>query len=166
MDWIEKLAREHGTGGWQTLDDMVRFGNAVAAAEREACAHVCDQGLHQVRENGWIDAANERARCAAAIRARFNVRHGERIDMTTTVISAGPRRRVLDETMAEMQSDFVAGVVFSAAQIIQAHGAITAAECLLGTTVKPTDDLSHCSEHDLAILRGSIHDWADVPVGV
>lgn len=36
MDWIEKLAREHGTGGWQSLDDMVRFGMAVAAAERES----------------------------------------------------------------------------------------------------------------------------------
>lgn len=35
MDWIEKIAREHGTGGWQTLDDMVRFGQAVAAAERD-----------------------------------------------------------------------------------------------------------------------------------
>jgi len=38
MDAIEKLAREHGTGGWQTLDDMVRFGKAVAEAERQACA--------------------------------------------------------------------------------------------------------------------------------
>ena len=45
---------------------------AGAKAEREACATVCDQGLHQVHKNGWIDAANERARCAAAIRARSN----------------------------------------------------------------------------------------------
>lgn len=42
MDLIEKLAREHGTGGWQTLEDMVRFGKAVAEAEREACAKVCE----------------------------------------------------------------------------------------------------------------------------
>lgn len=35
MGWIEKLARERGTGGWQTLDDMVRFGEVIAAAERE-----------------------------------------------------------------------------------------------------------------------------------
>jgi len=34
MDWIEKLAREHGTGGWQTLEDMVRCGNADADTER------------------------------------------------------------------------------------------------------------------------------------
>ena len=29
---IEAIARAHGTGGWQTLDDMVRFGLAVRAA--------------------------------------------------------------------------------------------------------------------------------------
>lgn len=29
---IEQIARAHGTGGWQTLDDMVRFGLAVRAA--------------------------------------------------------------------------------------------------------------------------------------
>lgn len=33
MERIEKLARAHGTGGWQTLEDMVRFGNAVADEE-------------------------------------------------------------------------------------------------------------------------------------
>ena len=51
-------------------DEALDIWNAAAASEREACATVCDQGLHQVRENGWIDAANERARCAAAIRQR------------------------------------------------------------------------------------------------
>lgn len=34
MDWIENLARKHGTGGWQTLDDMVQFGKAVAEEVR------------------------------------------------------------------------------------------------------------------------------------
>ena len=53
-------------------DEALDIWNAAAASEREACATVCDQGLHQVRENGWIDAANERARCAAAIRQRSN----------------------------------------------------------------------------------------------
>lgn len=59
-----------------TTTSMLIFANVIAemarAEEREACATVCDQGLHQVRENGWIDAANELARCAAAIRARSN----------------------------------------------------------------------------------------------
>lgn len=31
-DWVEAIARKHGTGGWQTLADMVRFGRAVLAA--------------------------------------------------------------------------------------------------------------------------------------
>ena len=32
MEPIERLAREHGTGGWQTLEDMILFGKAVAEA--------------------------------------------------------------------------------------------------------------------------------------
>ncbi len=36
------MARENGTGGWQSLEDMVRFADAVAAAEREACAKLCE----------------------------------------------------------------------------------------------------------------------------
>lgn len=43
MDWIEQLAREHGTGGWQTLEDMVNFGKSVAEAMREKCAIECDK---------------------------------------------------------------------------------------------------------------------------
>jgi len=37
-------------------------------ALEEAAKHIT-QGNEQVRDNGWVDAANERARCAAAIRA-------------------------------------------------------------------------------------------------
>ena len=29
---MEMIARAHGTGGWQTLDDMVRFARAIEAA--------------------------------------------------------------------------------------------------------------------------------------
>lgn len=65
MEFIEKLAREHGTGGWQTLDDMVRFGKAVAAAEREACAKVCETGYGG-------DAALVGRSCATKIRRRSN----------------------------------------------------------------------------------------------
>lgn len=38
------------------------------AVLEEAAAHIT-RGNEQVRSNGWVDAANERARCAAAIRA-------------------------------------------------------------------------------------------------
>ena len=66
MDWIEKLAREHGTGGWQTLEDMVRFGKAVAEEEREACARVCEKTINVAGTNV---VAN---RFANAIRLRSN----------------------------------------------------------------------------------------------
>lgn len=47
MDTIERLAREHGAGGGQTLDDMVRFGEAVAEAERERiCAAIKAEDDH------------------------------------------------------------------------------------------------------------------------
>lgn len=54
MDWIEKLARKHGTGGWQTLDDIVRFGKAVAAAERERIAVEWDCCFHD-EPGGLVD---------------------------------------------------------------------------------------------------------------
>jgi hypothetical protein len=41
------------------LEDIERFASLVAAAEREACAKVCD---------GWTHADGDR--CAEAIRAR------------------------------------------------------------------------------------------------
>lgn len=34
----------------------------------EECARICDDSVDQVHANGWTDAANERKRCAAAIR--------------------------------------------------------------------------------------------------
>lgn len=68
MDWIEKLARAHGTGGWQTLDDMMCFGKAVAEAEREACAKVCDD-VALIADD---DVSGVSADCAQAIRLRSN----------------------------------------------------------------------------------------------
>lgn len=64
-----------------------------------------------------------------------------------------------------MTSDFVMGVVYSAAQIIQAHDNTVIAEGLLRTAVKPTDDLTGCAEYDLSILRARIPAWANVPTG-
>ncbi len=72
MDWIEKLAREHGTGGWQTLEDVVRFGRSVAAAEREACAKVCEEADCEVDNFGREDAGKTLRSAAANIRERYN----------------------------------------------------------------------------------------------
>jgi len=50
------------------LDDLERFASLVAAAEREACAKLCDE----IGSDLWIGDADEAsvAKCAAAIRAR------------------------------------------------------------------------------------------------
>jgi len=67
-DDIIKMAREtgmelYGHGRDQTNFQFIlcRFANAIAAAEREACADVCDQHFS-------VEGIAER--CAAAIRAR------------------------------------------------------------------------------------------------
>ena len=64
---IIKLARDAGMQGMLTdvvctHEELARFAALVAAAEREACAKVCEDMDH----NGVIIAAD----CAAAIRAR------------------------------------------------------------------------------------------------
>lgn len=66
---IIELAREAGISVFEDntfADDMYisvlyRFANLVAAAEREACAKICD---------GWTHADGDQ--CAEAIRARGN----------------------------------------------------------------------------------------------
>ncbi len=85
-DDIIKLAREAGIDSMPadytyrssyyagTSDEIERFAALVAAAEREACAKVCDQkvdaeyatGKVDHNEMGWTQA------CAIAIRARGN----------------------------------------------------------------------------------------------
>ena len=87
MGWIETLAREYGTGGWQTLEDMVRFGVAVAAKEREDCAQIAETAAHKL--GGYQFAAE-------TIRKRSNAR----IEATAAPFAAvasndslGPLRR-------------------------------------------------------------------------
>ena len=85
-DNIIKLAREagfvhsnphsevivrHSNGSWQSIEERLdQFAKLVAAAEREACAKVCDaiQKKHE-DEGAWLWEAKN---CAAAIRARGN----------------------------------------------------------------------------------------------
>lgn len=60
-DDIIKLARDAGIGpvyGYESIERLVSF---VAAAEREACAKVCEEW------GAWNNVAQD---CAAAIRAR------------------------------------------------------------------------------------------------
>ncbi len=66
---IIKMAREAGlfvetSDGWDVWmpDNLEDFANLVAAAEREACAEVCEL----MYDYGWLDAK----RCAREIRAR------------------------------------------------------------------------------------------------
>lgn len=80
MDWIEKLAREHGTGGWQTLDDMVRFGKAVAFRVREDCAVLCDEKATTRREYGFWQEAEVASELAEDIRARSDDQHNRTPD--------------------------------------------------------------------------------------
>ena len=63
-DDIIRMAREAGLDPdlWNYTDAFERFAVLVAAAEREACAKVCDGMDH----NGVMIAAD----CAAAIRER------------------------------------------------------------------------------------------------
>lgn len=64
---IIRMAREAGMREMLTCtrDELERFAALVAAAEREACAKVCEMGQHS-EYDGHAD-------CAAAIRARGNV---------------------------------------------------------------------------------------------
>ena len=71
-DDIIKLAHEAGfmptvLNHWPA--ELERFAKLVAAAEREACAKVCEMGQHS-EYDGHAD-------CAAAIRAR-TTRHDQR----------------------------------------------------------------------------------------
>lgn len=81
-DDIISMAREAGLGhakgsGFGTHSGTHRFARLVAAAEREACAKVCEQ-----QKDAWVDGSDQfgqpcpakvkatPASCAAAIRAR------------------------------------------------------------------------------------------------
>ena len=73
-DDIIKMAREAGLSndfghlGYPYLPELERFAVLVAAAEREACAKVCDAVQQQNEDDGaWLWEAKN---CAIAIRAR------------------------------------------------------------------------------------------------
>lgn len=76
---VERWAASHAgaSAAPAGLDEREKFiwnmGRNAARDEalEEAAAHIT-RGNEQVRDNGWIDCANERARCAAAIRALIN----------------------------------------------------------------------------------------------
>lgn len=64
---IIKMARQVRDGGhWNQLD-LINFANLVAAAERSACAQVCELMTHPEASS---DLAWSARACAAAIRAR------------------------------------------------------------------------------------------------
>ena len=53
------------------VHELERFAALVAAAEREACAKVCDSSIHDTYIGGHTGAIHSaRRECAAAIRAR------------------------------------------------------------------------------------------------
>ena len=73
-DDIIRMARE---AGWPDslvapiiMAKLAEFAALVAAAEREACAKVCEQ--RSVDGNCYIEGSDEADGCAAAIRARSN----------------------------------------------------------------------------------------------
>lgn len=62
-DDITRMAKDAGFCGFDGENKCLReFANLVAAAEREACAEVCEL----MYDYGWLDAK----RCAREIRAR------------------------------------------------------------------------------------------------
>jgi hypothetical protein len=78
MEWtagIRKMLIEAGDKSAAALVDNYSFETFDAgwqasrrAALEEAAAEIT-KGISQVKENGWTDCANERLRCADAIRA-------------------------------------------------------------------------------------------------
>ena len=70
-DDITRMAREAGFEGMTDHPAVLLFANLIAAAEREACAEVCEAGIHNSFadwDNSYWDQCCENR--AAAIRAR------------------------------------------------------------------------------------------------
>ena len=63
-DDIIRMAREAGAS-FETAESMLRFAALVAAAEREACALICDE--YAANSSNPMNFSEN---CAAAIRAR------------------------------------------------------------------------------------------------
>lgn len=69
-DGIIKLAREAGMYAHKEVQpELLSFANLVAAAEREACAKLCDRLAGEVQNQNFV-AVDNRKICAKAIRAR------------------------------------------------------------------------------------------------
>jgi hypothetical protein len=72
---IIQMAREAGFNWPETSTTTIeerleRFAALAVAAEREACARVCDKRGEQSRVDGWYRQSDAELRCADAIRAR------------------------------------------------------------------------------------------------
>ena len=74
-DDVIRLAREAGMGGMLTdvvctHAELERFAALVAAAERKACAQLCEVEYAACWHNNAMAAAKAAERCATAIRLR------------------------------------------------------------------------------------------------
>lgn len=72
-DEIIRMAREAGFGNeyWSENDErFVRFASLVAAAEREACAKICDELADDAAKEQDFHAIFACESCASAIRER------------------------------------------------------------------------------------------------
>ena len=75
-DDIIRMAKEAGLAPasfcrWSAYsDDLERFAALVAAAEREACAAICDEMMRQLGEIGETIEAGGAGYCAEEIRNR------------------------------------------------------------------------------------------------
>ncbi len=73
QDEIMKLARKVGLYTHKDVQpELLAFANLVAAAEREACAKLCDDKHRTWRWDNEADSASGPRDCAAAIRAKGN----------------------------------------------------------------------------------------------
>jgi hypothetical protein len=71
-DDIMALANQAAGQHWMDEAHIQRFAALVAAAEREACAKVCDELVTHTQARGHGDATLAAFSCAATIRARSN----------------------------------------------------------------------------------------------
>ena len=66
-NFIADLVRSHGTGGWQTFDDMMKFGLAVARAENAKCAKMCRELPDKFRVSDGPNTVKISEECAQAL---------------------------------------------------------------------------------------------------
>jgi hypothetical protein len=71
-DDIIRMAQEAWVLPDAHIPNVLEFANLVAAAEREACAKVCDELVTHAQTKGDNDAMFAAISCATAIRIRGN----------------------------------------------------------------------------------------------